>query len=161
MGLPRLQFLNVLLWRRCIGGYITLGYSARLFPPQVTFCWQKYTFFSWFWTTKWISQQQEYVTFILLCMWAKYELYSWILLSKLWVLVPTTCATFSQKKLAWEVGTKNHYFESKIQPYLLIFRPQVEENECDILFFLWNSCCCSKSREKGVFLSAKGNSRRK
>ena len=35
------------------------------------------------------------------------------------------------KQLVQEVGTKNHYFGNKIKPYGLIFRPHVEENECD------------------------------
>ena len=63
------------------------------------------------------------------------SLYSWILFLKQWVLVPTTIAKFLQKKMAREGGTKTHYFESKILPYGLIFRPQVEENECEPLIF--------------------------
>ena len=35
-----------------------------------------------------------------------------------------------------------------------MFTDRIEENECDILCFLRKSFCSSKSRKKGVFLSA-------
>ena len=36
-----------------------------------------------------------------------------------------------------QVGTKNPCLDSKICPYGLIFRPQVEENEYDIIYFCY------------------------
>ena len=52
------------------------------------------------------------------------------------------------------MGTKNHYFEIKIQPYGHILRPQVEDNEFDILFFLENSVFLFQNQEKkGIFVS--------
>ena len=60
-----------------------------------------------------------------------------------------------------EVGTKTLYFESKIQPYGLIFQSQVEENECDILFSCEINFVVQNKEKKGIFLSAKSNLRRK
>ena len=39
----------------------------------VTFCWQKSSSFSWFWTTGGIVQETDYFTLFILYLWAKYE----------------------------------------------------------------------------------------
>ena len=44
------------------------------------------------------------------------------------------CLLLAPHFVARVVGTKSHCLDSKIQPYGHIFRPQVEENERDILF---------------------------
>ena len=64
-----------------------------------------------------------------------------------------SCQNFS-KHVVQEVGTKTHYFESKIQPYGLILHPQVEE--CDILLFLWNLFVV-QIKKKSVFLSTESH----
>ena len=51
------------------------------------------------------------------------------------------------------VGTKSHCLDSKIQPYGLIFRPQVEENKCDNLFFLYNLFRCLNQEKRCIFVS--------
>ena len=51
------------------------------------------------------------------------------------------------------VGPKTHYFESKILPYRLIFRLQVEEIECDILFFCEIHFLVQNQKKKVYFIS--------
>ena len=64
-----------------------------------------------------------------------------------------TCA---QKK-----GTKNHRLDIKIQPYGLIFRQNVEETECDKLFFLVKLTLLFKIKRRNVLLSGKRHIQRK
>ena len=87
-SLAHFRFMMQNLWRKpkmflkVIQRFWYMGHSNRLFPPWVTFCCRKYTFFSWFWTTIWISQEKEYVTFILPYLWRNISRYGCILLLK-------------------------------------------------------------------------------
>ena len=87
------------------------------------------------------------------------SLFNWILLLNQWVSCLLLMIYFC-KNLARVVGTKNPYFESKIQIYGLIFCPHVEEIECDILFLV-KFTLLFKIKRKGVFLYAKRYSRKK
>ena len=55
--------------------------------------------------------------------------------------------------MAQVVGTKITVLDSKIQPYGLIFRPQVEENECDILFSCKIHLVVQNQEIKCIFVS--------
>ena len=77
----------------------------------MTFCQLKYSFFSWFWTTKQILQVTEYFPLLLLYLWAKYEPIWLELLSKHRFIF------FRKLKIVYcsskSVGTTNHCFVIK------------------------------------------------
>ena len=57
---------------------------------------------------------------------------------------------FAKNNYVQVVGTKTHYFESKIQPYGLIFCPRVERNEYDTIFF-WEIRFVVQKQETKVY----------
>ena len=112
----------------------------------------------WFWTTKLILRETEYVTLLLLYLWATYEP---IRLNFTGKTVIFCVYWFWTAIYYFQLAKKNQCFDSKIQLYGLVFSPQVEKKKWEILCSLWNLFCCSKLREKWAFRLAKHHLQRK